>query len=145
MNRLMWYAKGIRPKCTWERKTNCTNGLWGTIGNYDSESSSFLRYVDTLTYRTILLIWKTLGFGISESFSWLLRRLQDPIYRPNYYLSLQEFRELTTQRVVKFVGQGFFSVMDYIQNPLKFQAALESLSFCDYSLAIKSGMCSTWV
>lgn len=44
------------------------------------------------------------------------------------------------RRVVKFVEQGFFSVKDYTRNPLKFQAALESLSFCDYSLAIKSGV-----
>lgn len=66
--------------------------------------------------------------------------MQDPLYRPNYYLSLAGFRELTSQRVQKFVNQRFFSVSDYTANPLKFQAALESLSFCDYSLAIKSGV-----
>ena len=36
--------------------------------------------------------------------------------------------------------QGFFSTADYIRAPLRFQAALESLSYCDYSLAIKSGV-----
>jgi acyl-CoA oxidase len=66
--------------------------------------------------------------------------LDDPLYRPNYYSSLEGFRELTMQRVVKFVRQGFFSVRDYERDPLKFQAALESLSFCDYSMAIKSGV-----
>lgn len=66
--------------------------------------------------------------------------LRDPLYRPNYYLSLSGFRELTSQRVSKFVEQRFFSTSDYISDPLKFQAALESLSFCDYSLAIKSGV-----
>ena len=66
--------------------------------------------------------------------------LNDPLYMPNYHQSLEGFRELTMQRVVKFVRQGFFSVTDYAKDPLKFQAALESLSFCDYSMAIKSGV-----
>ncbi len=69
--------------------------------------------------------------------------LRDPLYSPsvvNYALSLQDFRKLTSERVAKFVAQRFFSVSDYIKDPLKFQAALESLSFCDYSLAIKSGV-----
>lgn len=66
--------------------------------------------------------------------------LKDPLYRPNYYLSMQGFRDLTSKRVGKFVGAKFFSVFDYINDPLKFQAALECLSFCDYSLAIKSGV-----
>jgi acyl-CoA oxidase len=66
--------------------------------------------------------------------------LEDPLYRPNYALSLAGVRELTSQRMAKFVAQRFFCTMDYIDNPLKFQAALESLSFCDYSLAIKSGV-----
>jgi acyl-CoA oxidase len=65
--------------------------------------------------------------------------LQDDIYRPNHYLSLMDFRELTLQRLQKFVAQRFFSVTDYLKDPLKFQAALECLSFCDYSFAIKSG------
>lgn len=65
---------------------------------------------------------------------------QDPLYQPNYYLSLAGFRQLTSQRMQKFVAQRFFSVSDYAADPLKFAAALESLSFCDYSLAIKSGV-----
>jgi hypothetical protein len=40
-------------------------------------------------------------------------RLQDDIYRPNYYQSLMEFREQTLQRLKKFVAQKFFSVRDY--------------------------------
>ncbi|KAL4448859.1 hypothetical protein ABPG77_007576 [Micractinium sp. CCAP 211/92] len=66
--------------------------------------------------------------------------LKDPLYAPNYYLSMEGFRELTSRRVSKFVGQRFFSVFDYVRDPLKFQAALECLSFADYSLAIKSGV-----
>ncbi|PSC76022.1 acyl-oxidase [Micractinium conductrix] len=66
--------------------------------------------------------------------------LKDPLYAPNYKLSMDGFRELTSRRVAKFVAQRFFSVFDYTRDPLKFQAALECLSFCDYSLAIKSGV-----
>lgn len=40
---------------------------------------------------------------------------QDPIFRPNYYLSLMEFRELTLQRLKKFVDQKFFSSFDYLR------------------------------
>lgn len=43
-------------------------------------------------------------------------------------------------RVRLFVSQGFFKTIDYVRDPLKFQAALESLAFCDYSMAIKSGV-----
>lgn len=66
--------------------------------------------------------------------------LRDPLYAPNYHLSMAGFRELTSQRMAKFVGQRFFSVFDYTRDPLKFQAALECLNFCDYSLAIKDGV-----
>lgn len=93
----------------------------------------------------------TIPSSVSSLHDWVVRDnrklrqaifdfLDDPLYRPNYYTSLEGFRELTMQRVVKFVGQGFFSVRDYERDPLKFQAALESLSFCDYSMAIKSGV-----
>ena len=58
--------------------------------------------------------------------------LRDPLYAPNYHLSMAGFRELTSQRMAKFVGQRFFSVFDYTRDPLKFQAALECLNFCDY-------------
>jgi acyl-CoA oxidase len=91
------------------------------------------------------------GLDTQELYRWLVRDnremreaifafLRDPLYAPNYSLSLSGFRELTSQRVGKFVAQRFFSVSDYLASPLKFQAALESLSFCDYSLAIKSGV-----
>lgn len=102
---------------------------------------------------SLLTIMNTSAQGLNpkDLYPWVVRDnrelreaifafLQDPLYSPNYYLSLAGFRELTSQRVQKFVKQHFFSVKDYISNPLKFQAALESLSFCDYSLAIKSGV-----
>ncbi|GBF88240.1 hypothetical protein Rsub_00952 [Raphidocelis subcapitata] len=66
--------------------------------------------------------------------------LKDPLYTPNDYLSLMEFRELTLQRLKRFLDQRFFSIRDYLSDPRRFQAALESLSFCDYSLAIKCGV-----
>lgn len=52
---------------------------------------------------------------------------QDPLYRPNYYLSMQGFRDLTSKRVGKFVGAKFFSVFDYINDPLKFQVRRRGL------------------
>lgn len=66
--------------------------------------------------------------------------LKDDMYRPNYYQSLMEFREQTLQRLKKFANQRFFDVRDYVQNPRQFMAALESLAWCDYSLAIKAGV-----
>lgn len=66
--------------------------------------------------------------------------LKDDLYKPNYYMPFEEFREVTLKRLQKFADQRFFSVADYIRNPLKFQAGLETLTFCDYSLAIKAGV-----
>ena len=42
-------------------------------------------------------------------------RAQDDVYKPNYYLSMWEFRELTLRRLQLFVAQRFFSVFDYLQ------------------------------
>ncbi|KAJ9513081.1 hypothetical protein QJQ45_029422 [Haematococcus lacustris] len=66
--------------------------------------------------------------------------LKDDLYKYNGYLSLLEFRELTLQRLQKFVQQRFFTVRDYLDDPRKFMAALECLSWCDYSLGIKAGV-----
>lgn len=41
---------------------------------------------------------------------------QDDIYRPNYYLSLMEFRQLTLDRLQKFVDQKFFTTRDYLDS-----------------------------
>lgn len=49
--------------------------------------------------------------------------LQGPLFAPNYYLSMDGFRALTSQRVAAFVGQRFFSTFDYVRDPLKFQAS----------------------
>lgn len=80
-----------------------------------------------------------------------------------------EFRELTLQRLKKFVDQRFFSVFDYLEgvlrvagamkdtpparacsifdngsftnaDPLRFMAGLETLAAVDYSLCIKAGV-----
>ncbi len=40
-----------------------------------------------------------------------------------------DFRELTLARLQKFAAQRFFSIADYMRDPLKFQAGLEALSF----------------
>jgi acyl-CoA oxidase len=62
------------------------------------------------------------------------------MYRPNEYLSMLEFRELTLQRLKKFAAARFFRARDYTDDPRRFMAGLECLSFADYSLAIKAGV-----
>ncbi|CAL5219457.1 g1292 [Coccomyxa viridis] len=70
----------------------------------------------------------------------MLDHLKDDIYKADYYLSLLDFRELTLQRLKHFVDQKFFSVFDYLQDPLRFMAGLETLASTDYSLCIKAGV-----
>lgn len=41
-------------------------------------------------------------------------RLQDDIFKPNHYLSLMEFRQLTLERLQKFVAQRYFITKDYL-------------------------------
>jgi len=43
---------------------------------------------------------------------------QDPIYQPNHYLGLMEFREQTLQRLKRFCDQRFFSVKDYTRGEI---------------------------
>eukprot|EP00879_Flechtneria_rotunda_P009942 GHRR01010397.1.p1 GENE.GHRR01010397.1~~GHRR01010397.1.p1 ORF type:complete len:600 (+),score=211.63 GHRR01010397.1:456-2255(+) len=70
--------------------------------------------------------------------------LQADIFKPNHYLSLMDFRELTLQRLQKFVSVEFlgrgFDVGDYLTDPRRFMALLECLAFSDYSLSIKAGV-----
>lgn len=54
---------------------------------------------------TVLLISRTYC-GIAS---------QDDIYKPEYYCSLMEFRDLTLKRLQKYVQQRFFSVEDYLR------------------------------
>lgn len=42
--------------------------------------------------------------------------LQDPVYKPNHYLSLMEFRQQTLERLQKFVAQRYFITKDYIDS-----------------------------
>lgn len=55
--------------------------------------------------------------------------LQDDLFKPDYYMPFGAFRELTLQRLQAFCDQRFFSTADYLSDPLRFQAALEVLSF----------------
>ncbi|DBB08163.1 TPA: hypothetical protein ACH3X3_008350 [Trebouxia sp. C0006] len=70
----------------------------------------------------------------------ILEFLKDDIFKPNHYLSLLEFRQLTLERLQKFVAQQYFITKDYIDDPLKFQACLATIGFADYSLCIKAGV-----
>ena len=48
-----------------------------------------------------------------------------------------EFRDLTLARLQAFSGRGFFSVADYIRDPLRFQAALE-VTLCRCCCCLRS-------
>eukprot|EP00775_Hariotina_reticulata_P009658 gene9658-9818_t len=61
--------------------------------------------------------------------------LKDDIFKPNQYLSLLEFRELTLQRLKKFVAAKFpdgrgFDVRDYLNS----KCAKQSSGFNQFSL-----------
>eukprot|EP00887_Chlorella_sp_A99_P007225 scaffold2.g7225.t1 len=73
----------------------------------------------------------------------MIELFKDPVFAPNYTLSLAGQRDLTNRRLAKVFQQRFFRMRDYLDDPLKFMAALETLGFCDYSLAIKTGVHST--
>lgn len=53
--------------------------------------------------------------------------LQGDIFKPNHYLSLMEFRELTLQRLQRFVAADFggrgFDVRDYMNGELSKRSA----------------------
>lgn len=70
---------------------------------------------------------------------------QDPLYAPVYDQSLADFRDLTLRRLVAYVRakneRGFFSVRDYVRDPRRFMAGLETLAMADYSLCIKVSLC----
>jgi hypothetical protein len=68
---------------------------------------------------------------------------QDPLFAPNsvHGLSLAQNRDLTLERLLRYVRKGqFFSVRDYGRDPRRFMAGLESLALVDYSLCIKAGV-----
>lgn len=69
-----------------------------------------------------------------------LANSQDPLFQPDYYLSIAAYRELTLQRLKVVADMKLFSVVDYVEDPMKFQIALETLAWCDYSLSIKAGV-----
>ncbi|KAL6782679.1 ACX3 [Auxenochlorella protothecoides x Auxenochlorella symbiontica] len=66
--------------------------------------------------------------------------LKDPIYQPEHYLSIADFRALTRERFARFAAAHFFTITDYVDNPRRFLATLECLAWADYSLAILSGV-----
>lgn len=70
---------------------------------------------------------------------------QDPLFAPVYDQSLADFRDLTLRRLVAYVraknDKSFFSVRDYVADPCRFMAGLETLAMADYSLCIKVSLC----
>lgn len=59
---------------------------------------------------------------------------QDDIYKPEYYCSLMEFRDLTLKRLQKYVQQRFFSVEDYLRGNISWH----ELHHVDPALCISS-------
>eukprot|EP00894_Picocystis_sp_ML_P002685 jgi/Pico_ML_1/53202/g396.t1 len=62
----------------------------------------------------------------------LLEAFKDPLFQPDYYLSIAAYRELTLQRLKVVADMKLFSVVDYVEDPMKFQIALETLAWQDH-------------
>lgn len=63
--------------------------------------------------------------------------LSDPVFRPEYNISLQEEREVALQRLQKICDKGYISVLDFRDNPLKIFAAHELASIVDPAMSTK--------
>jgi hypothetical protein len=50
----------------------------------------------------------------------MLDFLRAPLYKPNFYQSLMEFRSQTLQRLQAFAEQGFFKTEDYLKSAMVF-------------------------
>ena len=61
--------------------------------------------------RNIVFIGKQAHLGVEHSCACA----QDELYKPDYHLSMYEFRDLTLRRLQLFVAQRFFSVFDYLK------------------------------
>eukprot|EP01083_Nonionella_stella_P303030 1047262_1 len=68
-----------------------------------------------------------------------LRRLlqRDPIFAPQFHLSLSQERDLALARLKKFTDTKLFSVRDFVDNPRAIFAAHECAGFADGSMATK--------
>jgi alkylation response protein AidB-like acyl-CoA dehydrogenase len=63
--------------------------------------------------------------------------LKDPIFIPRYELSMQEYRELTLQRLKKVLDAKLISINDYKNNMRKYLAFHDVMRMTDLSLAVK--------
>lgn len=63
--------------------------------------------------------------------------LSDPIMKPKYNVPLEEEREVALQRLKAICDEGFISVLDFKNNPLKIFAAHELASIIDPAMAVK--------
>jgi hypothetical protein len=77
----------------------------------------------------------------------LITRLQEDIFKPNHYLSLMEFRELTLQRLKRFVTADFngrrFDVRDYLNGRLDCDRAVAAMG-CMLAVAGRQTLRTHW-
>jgi acyl-CoA oxidase len=66
--------------------------------------------------------------------------MDGPLFQRNWKVTMDEHRELTLQRLKYMLQHRVISVRDYHRDPLRFQCALETPSWFDYSLSIKMGV-----
>lgn len=78
--------------------------------------------------------------GFPEERRAMKELLKDEIFRPQYDLTLQQFRTLTLERVKKIANSGLVELRDYKENALKFGFLLEYLVMVDNSMATKLGV-----
>jgi acyl-CoA oxidase len=64
----------------------------------------------------------------------------DPIYKRNYYLSIEQYRRTVVEILKKLVALKLFSIYDYQNDPLKFLTFLRTIGHVDYSTSIKAGV-----
>jgi hypothetical protein len=57
--------------------------------------------------------------------------LKDPIFRPVTDIGMDEFRELTLERVKKIASSGLVRIQDMVTEPLKFLGLQELVVMAD--------------
>ncbi|KAJ8907785.1 hypothetical protein NDN08_007889 [Rhodosorus marinus] len=70
----------------------------------------------------------------------ILEYLKHDLFKPRYDLSFYEFRDLTQERLKHLAKGNFISCFDHINDPGRFFAGMEALTYVDYSITIKCGV-----
>lgn len=78
-----------------------------------------------------------LDFANHEQRARMKEFMRDPLFVPQYNISVDEERTLALRRLQAICSQGFFSVRDFLTNPDKIYAAHEIAGFADGAMATK--------